>query len=38
MVAEERERLVRECAAQVFDYMNKGQLSDADLALFPEEM
>ena len=38
MIAQERERLIKECAAQVFEYMNKGQLTDNDLTLLPAEL
>lgn len=38
MIAEERARLIKDCAVQVFDYMNQGDLTEEDIALLPQEL
>ncbi|CAL6093845.1 Trichohyalin-plectin-homology_domain-containing protein [Hexamita inflata] len=38
IVQEERERLIRECAAQVFDYMNAGTIKEEDIQLLPADL
>eukprot|EP00702_Spironucleus_salmonicida_P007126 EST48417.1 hypothetical protein SS50377_11365 [Spironucleus salmonicida] len=38
MIADERARIIRECATKVFDYMNQGQLTEEDLSIMPEDI